>query len=78
MRQGADNTAVNADILWIGGRADIDKDIARMHIGVEKRIAKDLGKEDPHATLGENLEVDLCGRQGGYIRDRRAIDAFQH
>ncbi|MNZ34692.1 hypothetical protein D3C78_520730 [compost metagenome] len=49
-----------------------------MHVGVEEAVAKHLGEEDLHATLGEQLHVGALVGQGRQVSDLDAVDALHH
>ena len=58
-RQRADNAEIDGNISRVIGLSRIDKNIAGMHIGVEKIVAKNLGKKDFHAPFGEQFHIDI-------------------
>ena len=53
-----------------------DLDVARMHVGVEKTVAKHLGEKNLHAGAGEGRDVDPRGAQRVDLADRRAVHAL--
>src|SRR5690606_35303857 len=76
--QGADDTEVDGNVLRVGGIADIDKDIARMHVGMEKTVAEYLGKEDLHPFFRQYLHIDARLFERGYVGNRNPVNAFHH
>ena len=44
--QGADDAEIKRDVTIEVGPGGAHKDVARMHVGMEKAVAKDLGKKD--------------------------------
>ena len=78
LAERADNRAVDGDVTGVFGVAGIDEDVARVHVRVEKTIAKHLGKENLHAALAEHLEIDPFGAQRVQRRDRDAVNALHY
>ena len=58
------------------GVTGVHEDVAGVHIGVEEAVAKDLGEEDFHATLGEDFHVGVGGVDGVLVGDVGGVDAF--
>ena len=44
--QGADDAEIERDVTIEVGPGGAHKDVAGMHVGMEKAVAKDLGKKD--------------------------------
>ena len=44
-----------------------DKNVARMHIRMEEAVAENLGEEDLHATLCQQLHVHTMTLQRRYV-----------
>ncbi|MNE07950.1 hypothetical protein D3C80_1005910 [compost metagenome] len=55
-----------------------DKDIPRMHIGMEKAVAENLGEEDLHATFGQQFHVRSLIFQRHDIRHGNAVNTLHH
>ena len=76
VRQRSHDAEVERDVFapvrWLGR----DEDVARMHVGVEKAVAKDLGKEDLHAEASESLEIDRVVLEAIHLADGRALHAL--
>ena len=69
--------AVNSNIrrgLW---RRRIHKDIARVHIGVEKAVIKYLREKDFNAAFSENLHIDVGLVESGNVANGDAGNSFR-
>ena len=64
LRERTDDGAVDGDVARVGGVREVHKDIAGVHIGVEKVVLKNLGKERFHAPVGQDLKVGSRGPKG--------------
>ena len=49
----ANNRTVDRHVARVIGFGAVDEDVAWVHIGMEKAVAKNLGEENLHATLGQ-------------------------
>ena len=76
--QRTDNTAVNTNVLRIFRMMTADKNIARMHVGMEEAVAENLRKEDLHATLGQQLHVSPLRFQRGDVGHRDPVNPLHH
>ena len=76
--QRADDTAVNANVLRIFRVVTADKNIARMHVGMEEAVAENLGKEDLYATLSQQLHVSPLRFQRGDVGHRDPVNPLHH
>ena len=70
--QRADDAEIERDITAVRS----DKNVAGVHVGVEKTIAEYLGKKDFNAGGREFGEVDAIGAQLVDLRNRRALHAL--
>ena len=70
----ADNTKIYGDILVIGS----DKNIAGMHVGMEKVIPKHLGEKYLHATIRQYLQIHAFTLKPGHIAYRDAAYFLHH
>ena len=70
--QRADDAEIERDITAVCG----DKNVAGVHVGVEKTIAEYLGKKDFNAGGREFGEVDAISAQLVDLRNRRALHAL--
>ena len=57
-RQRAHDAEVERDVLAVGG----DEYVARMHVGMKKTVAEDLGEKYFDARARELLQIDEIGR----------------
>ena len=76
--QRADDTAVDTDILRVMRMIVANENITRMHIRMEKAVAKHLGKEDLHPTLRKQLHVGALGFQRSDVGNRNTVDPLHH
>ena len=76
--QRADNAKVQRDIAPQRGWIHTDLDIARVHIGVEKTIAKHLGKKQRYPIARQLGDVHARGAQGVHLTNRQAVHPFHH
>ncbi len=72
IRQGAHDAEIQRDIGAVVG----DHDVARMHVGVKKPVAKHLGEEDLDTLTRQTRDVDALLAQGRDLADRRAAHAL--
>src|SRR5262249_21533748 len=54
----------------------VDQDVARMHVGVEKTVAKHLLEKNLHAVAGEPRDIDALRPQRIDLTDLRADHAL--
>ncbi len=76
--QRADDAEVEQDEASVSLRFQADLDIARMHVGVEKPVAKNLGEENRHAIARQLLHVHAGVAQSLHLADRDALHALHH
>ena len=70
----AHDAEINGHVTTIGA----DKQIAGVHVGMEKIVPEYLGEKYFHAAFGQYLQVDVIGTQGIDITDLYSIDALHH
>ena len=76
--QAADDAEIHADVLPQMCAIGAHRDIARMHVGVKKAIAKHLREENLHALTREFLNVHSRGTQLFDLVDRRGVQPLHH
>ncbi len=70
--------AINADIFRVFRVFIAYEDVARVHIGMEKAVAKDLSEEHLHAAFRQQFHVGAVFLQRRNIRHRNAVNALHH
>ena len=68
--QGADDAEVHGDVAAAG----LDEDVAGVHVGMKEVVAEDLGEEDLHPTLAQQLHADPLGLEPLDLPHRSSID----
>ncbi len=76
--QRADDAEVQRDVAPKGGRGHADLDVARVHVGMKKPVAKHLGEEDGDAVAGEFWNVHAQTAQLVHLVDGQAVHALHH
>ena len=74
--QRADNPEVHRDIAGLRRVADIDENIAWVHVGVKEVVLEHLGEKYFHTVLGQFLHIRAGGVQRVHVADRHAADAL--
>src|SRR6188474_1205437 len=72
----ADDTEVDGGVARVLRVADVDEDVAGMHVGVEEIVPEHLREEDLDAVLGELRDVRAQLAQARDFRDLDAADAL--
>ena len=76
--QGADDAKVQRDVAAKGFRIEADLDIARVHIGMEKTIAKHLGEENRHTIARQFGNIHASIAQLLHLADGHAVHTLHH
>ena len=74
----AHDAEVDGDVLAVVRAVDGDEDVARVHVGVEVRVAEHLREEELDAGARELLQVDAGLDQPVHLRDRDAAHPLHH
>ena len=72
----AHDAKVQRDVAPKGFGLQADLDVARVHVGVEKTVAKHLGEENRHTVARQLLDVDTGLAQALHLVDRYALHAL--
>ena len=76
--QRTDNATINADILRIFWVLRINKNIAGVHIGMEKAITENLGEKHLHATFCQQFHISAVSFQCLNIRNLNPVNPLHH
>ena len=74
--QGADDAEIDRRVARVLGILGLHENISRMHVGMEKIVPKDLGKENLDAVLGKLRYIRAAGAQFRQLTDDNAMDAL--
>ncbi len=77
-RQRTNDAKIQCDIRRIGRIGRIDHDVARMHIRVEKVVAKNLGIKNFHTAARQHFQVHVGRFEAIQIVDGDAGYALHH
>ena len=72
----AHNAKVQGNVATHGFRLNTDLDIARVHVSMEKTIAKYLREKKRHAIFGQLGNVHARSAQGIHLTDGQALHAL--
>jgi len=72
--QRAHDAEIERDIAAIAGHLDI----ARMHVGMKKSVAKNLCVKNLHTVRCQLGDIHARAAQAFHLIDRRAIHSFHH
>ena len=76
--QRADDAEIQRDVAAETARIQADHDVARVHVGMEEAVAKDLGEEDGDAVTRQLGDVDTGVAQALQLADGHAVHALHH
>ena len=76
--QGPDDAEIQRDIAPEGVGRQADLDVARMHIGMEEPVAKDLREEDGHTISRQFGDIHPSRPQALDLVDRNALHSLHH
>src|SRR5690554_6057769 len=54
-RQGTHNAEIDGDVFRVGRVGDVDKNVARVHVGVEEAVPEHLGEENLHTFFASTF-----------------------
>ena len=74
----AHDAKVQRDVAAKGLGGQADHDVARVHVGVEKTVAKHLGEENRHPIARQLGNIDPGFAQRLHLADGHAVHALHH
>ena len=74
--KGTNDAEIDGNVLRVRGVADIHENIARVHVGVEETVPKNLGEEDLHPFLCQYFQIDAGFTKRRNVGNGDAVDAL--